>query len=151
MPDYDNSEVIIKENYGNLILFINIALKNIGANPAINMQFVPYGDDFLWDYFKIECNDENNYFIHKDIEGESVPKEEIVTFSIQKPIVKYVKCSSGFISFKIQYSDLMNNIYEQEFKIGYRYINGEYYFSSIKRYTAPKLIKKTKSKRKKNI
>lgn len=101
VPDYDNSDVIVKENYGNLILFINIALKNTGVNPALNMKFVPYGDDFLDDYFKIEGDDEYSYFIYKDIEGESVPKEEIVTFSIQKPIAKYVKCSSGFISFKL--------------------------------------------------
>lgn len=59
VPDYNNSDVAVKVNYGFKILLMNIALKNNELNPGTNIKSITFGYNFLEDYYIIEITIKN--------------------------------------------------------------------------------------------
>lgn len=96
-----------------------IELMNIGKESATNIMLSPMGKG-LENYFETLYEKENSYFIHDYLSRYfALPKDSVI-FSIVKAIPKDNDGKiANFIKFKIRFRDLIGNLYEQEFKLGY--------------------------------
>ncbi len=96
-----------------------IELMNIGKESATNIMLSPMGKG-LESYFETLYEKENSYFIHDYLSRYfALPKDSVI-FSIVKAIPKDNDGKiANFIKFKIRFRDLIGNLYEQEFKLGY--------------------------------
>lgn len=95
-----------------LILSINII--NIGKETAANIMLCPFNDnDDIKSYFKNNGRIDENYFVYEYLDNYYALSKQSVRFSIStKP---GESDSRGNISFKIRFTDLIGNVYEQEF------------------------------------
>lgn len=113
----DDSNIIFEKN--NIIL--GVTLINVGKECASNVMLYPMDGKYgLENYFKIENQEKNNHFIHDYLNQYYALPREKVSFSI---ITEVPKEGNGyvvnFIQFKIRFSDLVGNLYEQKFRFGY--------------------------------
>ncbi|OSB19534.1 hypothetical protein B2H94_09975 [Clostridium sporogenes] len=113
----DDSNIIFEKN--NIIL--GITLINVGKECASNVMLYPIdGKSGSENYFKTENKEKNNHFIHNYLNQYYALPREKVSFSM---ITEVPKEGNGyvvnFVQFKIRFSDLVGNLYEQKFRFGY--------------------------------
>lgn len=113
----DDSNISFEKN--NIIL--GITLINVGKECASNVRLHPIDEKSeSKNYFKTENQEKNNYSIYDYLnQYYALPKEKI-SFSMKIEVSKegngYV---DSFVQFKIRFSDLVGNLYEQKFRFGY--------------------------------
>lgn len=110
-----NDDRILKKK-NNLI--IEVGFINVGKESATNIQLIPiYPYKKLKGYFKSESFPIKQYYIYEYLNKYYAMQKEEVTFKIKVSLENDEKIND-FILFKIKYSDLINNEYEQEFEFG---------------------------------
>lgn len=119
-------------------LNLEIGFMNIGKESATNIQLSPlFPEKGLEGYFKSEAYPQNQYDVLDYLnQFYAMPKEE-VTFKIKVKIAGGIM--NDFIKFKIIYSDLIGNKYEQEFRFGF-YLNESIGFNLDNHSYEPKLL-----------
>ncbi|MDU2121136.1 MAG: hypothetical protein E7E64_01180 [Clostridium celatum] len=113
----DDSNVSFEKN--NIIL--GITLINVGKECASNVMLYPIdGKSGLENYFKTENKEKNNHFIYDYLNQYYALPREKVSFSMITEVPKEGNGHLGnFVQFKIRFSDLVGNLYEQKFRFGY--------------------------------
>lgn len=107
----------IKKEENSLIL--EIGFMNIGKESATNIQLSPkFPDKGLQGYFDSEGYPKKQYYIYKYLSQYHAAAREEVTFKIKVDLKNGEKIND-FLKFKIKYSDLIGNEYEQEFRFGF--------------------------------
>lgn len=105
-------------------LVFGIGLINVGTQSATNIQLSPEcPSDDLSGYFTSESFPKNQYYIHKYLSKYYAMATEEVTFDVKVDLTK-INDINDFLKFKIKYTDLIGNEYEQEFRVGLYTING---------------------------
>lgn len=107
----------IKKEENSLIL--EIGFINIGKESATNIQLSPKcTDKGLQEYFYSERYSKKLYYIYEYLSQYYAAAREEVTFKIKVDLKNGEKIND-FLKFKIKYSDLIGNEYEQEFRFGF--------------------------------
>lgn len=107
----------IKKEKNSLIL--EIGFMNIGKESATNVQLSPkFPDKGLQGYFDSEVYPKKQYYIYDYLSQYYAAAREEITFKI-KVNFKNGEKINDFLKFKIRYSDLIGNEYEQEFRFGF--------------------------------
>lgn len=95
---------------------LEIGFINVGKESAINIQLSPkFSDKGLQGYFDSET--QKNYSIYEYLNQYYAIARDEVTFKIKTNLENWEKIED-FLKFKIKYSDLAGNEYEQEFGLG---------------------------------
>lgn len=111
----------IKKEENSLIL--EIGFINIGRESATNVELsTKFPDKGLQGYFYSESYPKKNYYIYEYLSQYYAAAREEVTFKI-KVDLKDGEEICDFLKFKIKYSDLIGNEYEQEFRFGFSMLN----------------------------
>lgn len=107
----------IKKEDNSLIL--EIGFINIGKESATNIQLSPkFPDKGLRGYFESKVLPNKQYYIYEYLSQYYAAVREEITFKIKVDLKNKEKISD-FLEFKIKYSDLIGNEYEQEFRFGF--------------------------------
>lgn len=107
----------IKNEKNSLIL--EIGFINIGKESATNIQLAPkFPDKGLQGYIDSEGYPKKLYYIYRYLSQYYATSRETVTFKVKVDLKNGEKISD-FLRFKIKYSDLIGNEYEQEFRCGF--------------------------------
>lgn len=107
----------IKNEKNNLIL--EIGFINIGKESATNIQLSPkFPDEGLQGYIYSEGYPKKVYYINEYLSQYYATTREKVTFKVKVDLKNGEKIND-FLRFKIKYSDLIGNEYEQEFRCGF--------------------------------
>ena len=107
----------IKNEKNSLIL--EIGFINIGKESATNIQLVPrFPDKGVQGYIYSEGYPKRLYYIHEYLSQYYATTREKVTFKVKVDLKNEEKIND-FFRFKIKYSDLIGNEYEQEFRCGF--------------------------------
>lgn len=107
----------IKNEKNSLIL--EIGFINIGKESATNIQLSPkFPDEGLQGYIYSEGYPKKVYYINEYLSQYYATTREKVTFKVKVDLKNGEKIND-FLSFKIKYSDLIGNEYEQEFRCGF--------------------------------
>ena len=107
----------IKNEKNSLIL--EIGFINIGKESATNIQLVPrFPDEGLQGYIYSEGYPKKVYYINEYLSQYYATTREKVTFKVKVDLKNGEKIND-FLRFKIKYSDLIGNEYEQEFRCGF--------------------------------
>lgn len=111
----------IKKEENSLIL--EIGFINIGRESATNIELsIKFPDKGLQGYFYSESYPKKKYYIYEYLSQYYAAAREEVTFKI-KVDLKDGEEICDFLKFKIKYSDLIGNEYEQEFRFGFSMLN----------------------------
>lgn len=107
----------IKNEKNSLIL--EIGFINIGKESATNIQLSPkFPDEGLQGYIYSEGYTKKVYYINEYLSQYYATTREKVTFKVKVDLKNGEKIND-FLRFKIKYSDLIGNEYEQEFRCGF--------------------------------
>lgn len=107
----------IKNEKNSLIL--EIGFINIGKESATNIQLAPkFPDKGLQGYIDSEGYPKKLYYIYRYLSQYYATSRETVTFKVKVDLKNGEKIND-FLRFKIKYSDLIGNEYEQEFRCGF--------------------------------
>lgn len=107
----------IKNEKNSLIL--EIGFINIGKESATNIQLSPkFPDEGLQGYIYSEGYPKKVYYINEYLSQYYATTREKVTFKVKVDLKNGEKIND-FLRFKIKYSDLIGNEYEQEFRCGF--------------------------------
>ena len=107
----------IKNQKNSLIL--EIGFINIGKESATNIQLSPkFPDKGLQGYIYSEGYPKKLYYIYEYLSQYYATAREKVTFKVKVDLKNGEKIND-FLKFKIKYSDLIGNEYEQEFRCGF--------------------------------
>lgn len=107
----------IKNQKNSLIL--EIGFINIGKESATNIQLSPkFPDKGLQGYIYSEGYPKKLYYIYEYLSQYYATTRETVTFKVKVDLKNGEKIND-FLRFKIKYSDLIGNEYEQEFRCGF--------------------------------
>ena len=107
----------IKNEKNSLIL--EIGFINIGKESATNIQLSPkFPDEGLQGYIYSEGYPKKVYYINEYLSQYYATTREKVTFKVKVELKNGEKIND-FLRFKIKYSDLIGNEYEQEFRCGF--------------------------------
>ena len=107
----------IKNEKNSLIL--EIGFINIGKESATNIQLSPkFPDEGLQGYIYSEGYPKKVYYINEYLSQYYATAREKVTFKVKVDLKNGEKIND-FLRFKIKYSDLIGNEYEQEFRCGF--------------------------------
>ena len=107
----------IKNEKNSLIL--EIGFINIGKESATNIQLSPkFPDEGLQGYIYSEGYPKKVYYINEHLSQYYATTREKVTFKVKVDLKNGEKIND-FLRFKIKYSDLIGNEYEQEFRCGF--------------------------------
>ena len=107
----------IKNEKNSLIL--EIGFINIGKESATNIQLSPkFPDKGLQGYIYSEGYPKKVYYINEYLSQYYATTREKVTFKVKVDLKNGEKIND-FLKFKIKYSDLIGNEYEQEFRCGF--------------------------------
>lgn len=107
----------IKNEKNSLIL--EIGFINIGKESATNIQLAPkFPDKGLQGYIDSEGYPKKLYYIYRYLSQYYATSRETVTFKVKVDLKNGEKIND-FFRFKIKYSDLIGNEYEQEFRCGF--------------------------------
>lgn len=100
-------------------LILEIGFMNIGKESATNIQLSPkFPDKGLRGYFESKGLPKKQYYIYEYLSQYYAAAREEVTFKIKVDLKNEEKIND-FLKFKIKYSDLIGNEYEQEFRFGF--------------------------------
>ena len=100
-------------------LILEIGFINIGKESATNIQLVPkFPDEGLQGYIYSEGYPKKVYYINEYLSQYYATTREKVTFKVKVELKNEEKIND-FFRFKIKYSDLIGNEYEQEFRCGF--------------------------------
>lgn len=118
--------IIVKDSFIKLIkekdkkkIILKIELINIGKEAATNIMLKSYEQDFN-SYFKSDYTSENDYFVYDYLDKSFAMSKGKISFSLVKEIDIHCDYTiSDFLLFKIQFCDLLGNLYTQEFRFGY--------------------------------
>lgn len=118
---------------------LKISLINVGKECACNIYIQPFDEDCkIPTYFLSQTGSTKNIVIQDYLNQYYALPKEFIYFKISTTNIHE---NTDFIRFKIRYYDLIDNLYEQEFKIGYDcvFLKGFNlnYYSAL-----PQLIKK---------
>lgn len=107
----------IKNEKNSLIL--EIGFINIGKESATNIQLSSkFPDEGLQGYIYSEGYPKKVYYINEYLSQYYATTREKVTFKVKVDLKNGEKIND-FLRFKIKYSDLIGNEYEQEFRCGF--------------------------------
>ena len=107
----------IKNQKNSLIL--EIGFINIGKESATNIQLSPkFPDKGLQGYIYSEGYPKKLYYIYEYLSQYYATAREKVTFKVKVDLKNGEKIND-FLKFKIKYSGLIGNEYEQEFRCGF--------------------------------
>ncbi|TCD54663.1 hypothetical protein EJ419_02175 [Alloscardovia theropitheci] len=99
-------------------LILEIGLINIGKESATNIQLSPYSsNENKLVYFKNKQEFKWQYYINEYLSQYYAFPGDEVTYKISVDLNDKEKIND-FLEFKIKYSDLIGNVYEQGFKFG---------------------------------
>lgn len=105
----DEDIKVIKNGKENKLI-LNINIINIGKESAANIMICPCNDNEDTNcYFKNNGRIDENYAVYDYLDNYYAFPKQCVKFSIS------TKLDRGNISFKIRFTDLIGNVYEQEF------------------------------------
>lgn len=114
--------IVLKDSkikYEKNSLILQIGFINIGKESATNIQLAPkFPDKGLQGYIYSEGYPKKLYYIYEYLSQYYATTRETVTFKVKVDLKNGEKISD-FLSFKIKYSDLIGNEYEQEFRCGF--------------------------------
>lgn len=115
-------KVVLKNNRikkeGNCLI-LEIGLMNIGRESATNIQLSPkFPDKGLQGYLDTEGYPKKQYYIYEYLSQYDAVAREEVTFKVRVELGNGEK-THDFVKFKIKYSDIIGNEYEQEFRFGF--------------------------------
>lgn len=100
-------------------LILEIGFINIGKESATNIQLSPkFPDEGLQGYIYSEGYPKKVYYINEYLSQYYATTREKVTFKVKVDLKNGEKIND-FLRFKIKYSDLIGNEYEQEFRCGF--------------------------------
>lgn len=139
----DEDIKVIKNGKENKLI-LNINIINIGKESAANIMICPCNDNEDTSYyFKNNGRIDENYAVYDYLDNYYAFPKQCVRFSISTKLGE--KESRGNISFKIKFTDLIGNVYEQEFYFIYGPLNGpeansNYYFSRESYSNMPLLV-----------
>ena len=133
-----NNDRIKKE--GNSLI-LEIGFKNIGKESATNIQLSPkFPDKGLQGYIDSEGYSKRQYYIYEYLSQYYAVERDEVTFKIKVDFNSEEKIND-FLKFKIRYSDLIGNEYEQKFRFGFYMLDNIAYNLDNSSYK-PVLLKK---------
>ncbi|WP_294796187.1 hypothetical protein [uncultured Fenollaria sp.] len=105
----DKDIKVIKNGKENKLI-LNINIINIGKETAANIMICPCNDNEDTNcYFKNNGRIDENYAVYDYLDNYYAFPKQCVKFSIS------TKLDRGNISFKLRFTDLIGNVYEQEF------------------------------------
>lgn len=105
----DEDIKVIKNNKEHRLI-LNINIINIGKESAANIMLYPYNNNEDTNcYFRNNGRIDENYAVYDYLDNYYAFPKQCVKFSIS------TKLDRGNISFKIRFTDLIGNVYEQEF------------------------------------
>lgn len=114
--------IVLKDNkikYVKNSLILEIGFINIGKESATNIQLAPkIPDKGLQGYIYSEVYPKKSYYIYEYLSQYYATTRETVTFKVKVDLENEEKIND-FLNFKIKYSDLIGNEYEQEFRCGF--------------------------------
>jgi len=140
----NDEDIKVIENGKENKLILNINIINIGKESAANIMICPCNDNEDTSYyFKNNGRIDENYAVYDYLDNYYAFPKQCVRFSISTKLGE--KESRGNISFKIKFTDLIGNVYEQEFYFIYGPLNGpeansNYYFSRESYSNMPLLV-----------
>lgn len=125
----NDEDIKVIENDKKAKLILNINIINIGKESAANIMLCPCNDNEDKNYyFKNNGHIDENYSIHDYLDNYYAFPKQCVRFSISTKLAEKDSSeidsseidsskidSRGNISFKIKFTDLIGNVYEQEF------------------------------------
>lgn len=130
----------IKKEENSLIL--EIGFINIGKESATNIQLYPeFPEKGLEGYFDSECYPKKQYYIYEYLSQYYAVARDEVTFKIKVELENGEKIND-FLKFKIKYSDLIGNQYEQEFRFGFYMLDCTVYYNMNNSSYEPIVLKK---------
>lgn len=136
----EDSKIIYGKNGESTEIKLFITLENIGINSAVDIKLEPYGDG-IEDFIKSDNRSINTYYISEYLScNHCISKEKINFVLVKINSDKYLNNESDFFSFKISYKDLIGNVYCQEHRCGYGFVDDEFIFSMKNYSSVPMLI-----------
>lgn len=114
--------VVLKNNRikkeGNCLI-LEVGFINIGRESATNIQLSPkFPDKGSQGYLDTEGYPKKQYYIYEYLSQYYAAAREEVTFKVRVELENGEK-THDFVKFKIKYSDIIGNEYEQEFRFGF--------------------------------
>lgn len=118
----NDEDIKVIENGKENKLILNINIINIGKESAANIMICPCNDNEDTNcYFKNNGRIDENYAVYDYLDNYYAFPKQCVRFSISTKLSE--KASRGNISFRLRFTDLIGNVYEQEFYFIYGPLN----------------------------
>lgn len=116
-----NEDIFLKGNISDELIIIPVSLENLGKESATNVSLISFkpDDDSLDNYFRTSGLKDNIHYVHDYFHKHFARPGELVSFSAC--CEKHDKAYDVY--FKLGFTDLVGNSYEQKFRIQYWFRN----------------------------
>ncbi|MBC1975462.1 hypothetical protein [Listeria booriae] len=112
-----NEDIYLKGNTDDELIILPISLENLGKEAATNVSLISFkpNDDSVDNYFRTSGSKENIHYVHDYFHTHFARPGELVNFSAWCEKHDH-PCN---VYFKLGFTDLIGNYYEQEFRVQY--------------------------------